>query len=150
MGAKTRKLRIAVWDRAALANAYVSGMKKDVNIQGNQYNILVTCLSNIIGQVPHAIVIQVVAPRIWFPLMTVLWAGLTMCCSATNTFSQVATIRFFQGVVEASTYSGTQYIIGSWYKEQEISKRVGLFSASGMAGTMFAGSLRPFLFLASK
>ncbi|KAK2802883.1 hypothetical protein FQN51_004145 [Onygenales sp. PD_10] len=184
MGARTRKLRIAVWgeapetqlertvlstrllrkidffiltyccvafffnylDRAALANAYVSGLKEDLNIVGNQYNILVTCLSvgspialDIIGQVPHAIVIQVVAPRIWFPLMTVLWAGLTMCSAATHNFSQLAAIRFFQGVIEASTYSGTQYIIGSWYKPQEIGKRVGLFSASGMAGTMFAG-----------
>ncbi|KAK2784974.1 hypothetical protein FQN53_008025 [Emmonsiellopsis sp. PD_33] len=133
-------------NRAALANAYVSGLKEDLNIVGNQYNILVTCLSvgspialDIIGQVPHAIVIQVVAPRIWFPLMTVLWAGLTMCSAATHNFSQLAAIRFFQGVIEASTYSGTQYIIGSWYKPQEIGKRVGLFSASGMAGTMFAG-----------
>ena len=42
-------------------------------------------------------------------------------------------------MAEASTYSGTNYIIGSWYKPQEIGKRTGLFAASGMAGTMFAG-----------
>ena len=71
--------------------------------------------------------------------MTLLWAGLTMCTAATHTFSQLAAIRFFQGIVEASTYGGTQYIIGSWYKPQEIGKRIGLFAASGMAGTMFAG-----------
>lgn len=32
-------------DRAVLANAYVSGMKEDINLEGNQYNLLVTCLS---------------------------------------------------------------------------------------------------------
>jgi len=42
-------------------------------------------------------------------------------------------------MAEASTYSGTNYIIGSWYKPHEIGKRTGLFAASGMAGTMFAG-----------
>ncbi|KAL1960884.1 hypothetical protein VTO42DRAFT_5867 [Malbranchea cinnamomea] len=174
MGAKLRKLRIAVWgeapespeerkllqkidffiltycciafffnylDRAVLGNAYVSGMKEDTNLTGNQYNILVTCLSvgYIIGQVPHALVIQRVAPRIWFPLMTLVWALLTMVCGACHNFSQLAAVRFFQGVAEASTYSGTQYIIGSWYKGPEVGKRIGLFQASGMVGTMFSG-----------
>ncbi|GAM41945.1 hypothetical protein TCE0_042f15475 [Talaromyces pinophilus] len=32
-------------DRAVLANAYVSGMKEDISLTGNQYNLLVTCLS---------------------------------------------------------------------------------------------------------
>ncbi|CAG9948932.1 unnamed protein product [Clonostachys rosea f. rosea IK726] len=75
-------------DRAVLGNAYVSGMKEDINLTGNQYNILVTCLSvgYIIGQVPHGLVIQKVAPRIWFPLMTVVWALLTMACAATKSF----------------------------------------------------------------
>ncbi|RSM09142.1 hypothetical protein CEP52_004237 [Fusarium oligoseptatum] len=130
-------------DRAVLGNAYVSGMKEDINLTGDEYNLLVTCLAvgYIIGQVPHGLVIQKVAPRIWFPLMTLVWAALTMVCGACNNFSQLAAVRFFQGIAEASTYSGTQYIIGSWYKGPEVGKRVGLFQASGMVGTMFAGIL---------
>ncbi|KAH7120648.1 major facilitator superfamily domain-containing protein [Dactylonectria macrodidyma] len=128
-------------DRAVLGNAYVSGMKEDINLSGNEYNLLVTCLAvgYIIGQVPHGLVIQKVPPRIWFPLMTLFWALLTMVCAACNSFSHLAAVRFFQGIAEASTYSGTQYIIGSWYKGPEVGKRVGLFQASGMVGTMFAG-----------
>jgi ACS family pantothenate transporter-like MFS transporter len=71
--------------------------------------------------------------------MTMVWSCLTMVCAACNGFSSLAAVRFIQGVVEASTYSGTQYIIGSWYKGPEVGKRIGLFQASGMAGTMFAG-----------
>lgn len=56
--------------------------------------------------------------------------------AACQNFTQMAVVRFFQGVIEASTYAGTQYIIGSWYKPSEIGKRVGLFSACGQAGTM--------------
>lgn len=94
---------------------------------------------DIVGQVPHGLVIQKIAPRIWFPLMTVVWAALTMVCAACNSYSQLAAVRFLQGIAEASTYSGTQYIIGSWYKGSEAGKRIGLFQASGMVGTMFAG-----------
>ncbi len=71
--------------------------------------------------------------------MVVIWGALTMCCAAARGFSDLCAIRVFQGVIEASTYSGTQYIIGSWYKGPEIGKRTGLFAASGMAGTMFSG-----------
>lgn len=31
-----------------------------------------------VGQLPHGIIIQRVPPRIWFPLMVVIWAGLTV------------------------------------------------------------------------
>ncbi|PCG95480.1 Major facilitator superfamily domain, general substrate transporter [Penicillium occitanis (nom. inval.)] len=94
-------------DRAVLANAYVSGMKEDISLTGNQYNLLVTCLS----------------------------------VGSCHSFSNLAAVRFFQGMAEASTYSGTQYIIGSWYKGNEAGKRIGLFQASGMVGTMFSGVL---------
>jgi ACS family pantothenate transporter-like MFS transporter len=66
---------------------------------------------------------------------------VAMCMAACSSFSQLAAVRFFQGVIEASTYAGTQYIIGSWYKPSEIGKRVGFFSAFAQAGTMFGGIL---------
>jgi ACS family pantothenate transporter-like MFS transporter len=31
-----------------------------------------------IGQLPHGVIIQKIAPRIWFPSMVVIWAGLTV------------------------------------------------------------------------
>lgn len=129
-------------------------MKEDLKLEGTNLNIINTCLTvgcechhkrtharthppplhslipDIIGQVPHALAIQKVPPRIWFSLMVIIWGGLTMCCAAARNFSDLCAIRFFQGVVEASTYSGTQYIIGSWYKPAEIGKRTGLFAAS--------------------
>jgi MFS family permease len=45
-------------------------------------------------------------------------------------------IRFFQGLAESSTFVGTHYILGSWYTERELGKRSGIFTASGLAGTM--------------
>lgn len=62
-----------------------------------------------------------------------------MVSAACNTVTQLCVVRFFLGVAEASTYAGTIYIIGSWYKPKEISKRTAIFTASGQVGTMFAG-----------
>lgn len=71
--------------------------------------------------------------------MVVIWGGLVMVSAACKTYQQLMAVRFFQGLIEASTYCGTLYIIGSWYKPLEIAKRTAIFTASGQAGTMFAG-----------
>lgn len=62
-----------------------------------------------------------------------------MASAAAKTVTQLCVIRYFLGLAEASTYAGTIYIIGAWYKPEEISKRTALFTASGQVGTMFAG-----------
>lgn len=62
-----------------------------------------------------------------------------MASAAVKTVTQLCAIRFLLGLAEASTYSGTMYIIGAWYKPNEIAKRTALFTASGQVGTMFAG-----------
>lgn len=32
-------------------------------------------------------------------------------------------IRFVMAIFEASTFSGTHFILGSWYKDKELGKR---------------------------
>jgi MFS transporter, ACS family, pantothenate transporter len=128
-------------DRAAFANAYVAGQKEDLGLIGNQYNLLISMFTAgyVIAQIPHAITLQVVAPRIWLPTTMIAWSGLTMCCAACQNFSQLAAVRFFQGAMEASLYCGTMYVMGAWYTSQEIAKRTAIFTAIGQIGSMFAG-----------
>ena len=42
-------------------------------------------------------------------------------------------------LTDDSLWSGTMYIIGSWYTPLEIAKRTSLFAAIGQVGSMFAG-----------
>jgi sugar phosphate permease len=100
---------------------------------------LLTCHSACVGQIPHALIIQKVAPRFWLPFTLLVWSGLTMCCAACKTYEQLCVVRFFQGFFESSLYSGTIYILGSWYKPLEIAKRTAIFTAIGQIGSMFAG-----------
>jgi hypothetical protein len=44
--------------------------------------------------------------------------------------------------MESATFVGTHYVLGSWYKSEELGKRTAIFISAGIAGTMFSGILR--------
>ncbi|KAF5388136.1 hypothetical protein D9615_000261 [Tricholomella constricta] len=131
-------------DRSNISNAYVSGMKEELNMVGtefNKINTIFTC-GYIIGMIPNNLMLQVVSPRIWFPSMQIVWGVLTFGTSAVHSVQQIYIIRFFQGMAESSTFVGSHYILGSWYKPEELGKRSGIFTSSGLIGTLFSGILQ--------
>ncbi|KAI9640614.1 hypothetical protein NHQ30_010913 [Ciborinia camelliae] len=96
----------------------------------------------IIGQIPSNLALYYVKPRIFFPLMMVLWGCLTIITAAAQHPRDIMAIRFFQGIAESTTFVGTHYILGSWYTPRELGKRSGIFTSSGLAGTMFGGFIQ--------
>ncbi|RDA90696.1 hypothetical protein CP533_4959 [Ophiocordyceps camponoti-saundersi (nom. inval.)] len=150
-------------DRSNLANAYVSGMREDLGFVGDQLNQINTCFtigscgytiqlrtrrdetqlhftsSYILGQVPSNLSLSYIRPRLWFPSMMLIWGSLTMATAATHSPKAIMAIRLFQGACEASTFVGTHLVLGAWYKQSELGIRSGIFTASGLAGTMIGG-----------
>ncbi|KAE9992848.1 hypothetical protein EG327_007475 [Venturia inaequalis] len=131
-------------DRSNLNNAYVSGMKEDLHFHGNQLNQINTVFTvgYIIGQVPSNLALYYIKPRIFFPSMVLLWGCLTIITSSVQHPTSIMAIRFFQGIAESSTFVGTHYILGSWYTASELGKRSGIFTSSGLAGTMISGFIQ--------
>ncbi|KAJ5100266.1 major facilitator superfamily domain-containing protein [Penicillium angulare] len=131
-------------DRMNLNNAYVSGMEQDLGFKGNQLNQINTIFYGgyVLGQIPNNIALQKFSPRIYFPACMVAWGLLTLGTGFTNNPTQVMVIRFFQAAIESSTFVGCHYILGSWYKTDELGKRTAIFTSSGLAGTMFSGFLQ--------
>ncbi|KAI1533970.1 ProP Permease of the major facilitator superfamily, partial [Pyrenophora tritici-repentis] len=127
--------------RQAFANAYVAGLREDLKLKGNEYSVLLSMFTagSVVGQIPHGLIIQKVRPSIWLPLTLTLWSGMTMCSAACKNYQQLCAVRFLQGFLEASVYSGSIYVLGSWYKPSEIAKRAAIFTAVGQVGSMFAG-----------
>ncbi|ENH62229.1 Pantothenate transporter liz1 [Fusarium oxysporum f. sp. cubense race 1] len=127
-----RLIRKLVTDRQAFANAYVTGLKEALELSGNQYNVLLSMASAgmLVGQIPSSIIIHKIRPRIWMSSMVVVWAGLTMASAACKTYAQLCAVRFLMGLAEASTYAGSIYIMGSWYKSNEIAKRTAMFTVA--------------------
>lgn len=131
-------------DRANINNAYVSGMKEDLHMHGNQITKINTIFScgYIVGMLPMNVALLKIPGRYWFPFSILGWGLLTLGNFRANTVTTVYCIRFFQGFLEASSFVGTHYILGSWYTESELAKRSGIFTASGLAGTLFSGFLQ--------
>jgi len=64
-----------------------------------------------------------------------------MCLSRCNSAKQIYVLRFFVGLAESAFYPGMQYVIGSWYRKDELAKRSCIFHTSSAIGTMFSGYL---------
>jgi MFS family permease len=128
-------------DRQSFANAYVAGLREDLSLKGNEYSILLSLFvaGSVVGAIPHSLIIQKVRPGIWLPFTLIVWSCITMCSAACKTYTQLAVVRFFQGMMEASVYGGTIYVMGSWYKPSEIATRTAIFTAVGQVGSMCAG-----------
>ncbi|KAL2838973.1 major facilitator superfamily domain-containing protein [Aspergillus pseudoustus] len=130
-------------DQSNLNNAFVSGMKEDLGMYANQLNYVQTLwtVGYIIGEVPSNILITRVRPSIWISAMQIVWSVLTMAMSRCSTVTQLYVLRFFIGLAESGFYPGMSYLIGSWYRKDEIAKRSGIFNASSAVATMFSGYL---------
>ncbi|KAI1100163.1 MFS general substrate transporter [Jackrogersella minutella] len=128
-------------DQVNVNSAFVSGMKEDLGLYGNELNYMVTCwtVGYVIGEVPSNMLLTKVRPSIWIPACEVVWSVLTILLSKCKNAQQIYVLRFFIGLAESAFYPGMQYVIG--YRKDELAKRSCIFHASGAIGTMFSGYL---------
>lgn len=131
-------------DRVGFVNAYVSGMQHDLSLKGDDFNLINTCFTvgYVIGMIPNNLILLVIQPRIWLSFCTLAWGILTLSMYKVTTFQQCCAIRFFQAVFESCTFSGTHLILGSWYKENELTIRSAIFTSSGLIGSLFSGFMQ--------
>ncbi|KAH0383801.1 putative MFS transporter Liz1/Seo1, partial [Aureobasidium melanogenum] len=130
-------------DQSNINNAFVSGMKEDLGLYGNQLNYMQTCwtVGYVIGEIPSNVLLTKIRPRYWLPALELIWTILTFCTCKANSATQLYVIRFFVGLAESAFYPGMQYIIGSWYRKDELAKRSCIFHTSSAIATMFSGYL---------
>jgi len=65
-----------------------------------------------------------------------------MVLASANSFTALIIIRFFVGLAESTFYPAIQYVIGSWYKGDELGKRACIFHTASAIGPMFSGFLQ--------
>ncbi|WQF89293.1 Putative major facilitator superfamily, MFS transporter superfamily [Colletotrichum destructivum] len=130
-------------DQVNINNAFVSGMKEDLGLYGNELNYMQVCwtVGYVVGEIPSNMLLTRIRPGIWIPLCEVTWSVLTILLVKCETATQIYVLRFFIGLAESTFYPGMQYIIGSWYRKDELAKRSCLFHAMGNVGSMVSGYL---------
>ncbi|OCF72393.1 pantothenate transporter [Kwoniella mangroviensis CBS 8886] len=131
-------------DQQNTNTAFLSGMKEDLNMYGNQ---LVTSTSiwtvgYVIGQIPANLLLTRIEPRWVIPTLELGWGIATLGSYAVKSYKSLYALRFLVGLFESGFYPGIHYLLGSWYTPAEIGKRAMIFWLAGSLGQMFSGFLQ--------
>ncbi|KAH8673398.1 pantothenate transporter liz1 [Xylariales sp. PMI_506] len=130
-------------DQSNIANAYVSGMKKDLNIQANEYTYMLMCytISFAIMQVPANAIALKIPPRICLIACEIGWTIFTFAQAGARSTNQMYAFRFMIGLFESAFSPIIIFLIGSWYTKTEMAKRIAIWHITGFFGSATSGFL---------
>ncbi|WWD03818.1 hypothetical protein V865_001874 [Kwoniella europaea PYCC6329] len=131
-------------DQNNLANAYVSGMKEDLNIQANQYTYMGTIYNAVVAamQIPSSFIVMKVRPSLFLAICEIGWGIFTFAQAGAKSYQAMYGFRFCIALFESFYYPIGFFILGSWYTRPELAKRIGLWFIAGPAGSAFSGFLQ--------
>lgn len=93
-------------------------------------------------QLPVTLLLLKVSPRVVIAGLEFIWGLSTLLSMFCKSYKTLYCARFFVGVAEAGYYPGMQFIVGSFYKPQELAKRAVIFHTAGTLGSIFSGALQ--------
>ncbi|EXJ80744.1 hypothetical protein A1O3_07028 [Capronia epimyces CBS 606.96] len=153
-------------DRQNLTNAFVSGMKEDLGLYGNEMNYAQTTYSvvNILCIWPINLAMTRCNPRYFIPALEIGWTIATFASSAMKTPLQMYALRGLVGLFEwyveshpttydpednaelitkySGHFSAIMYVAGGWFQKRELAKRIFLINSAGHIGPMFSSYLQ--------
>ncbi|KAJ7104469.1 major facilitator superfamily domain-containing protein [Mycena belliarum] len=131
-------------DQQNINQAYVSGMKEDLNLNGNELNYFTTYfnIGYCIMLVPSQIIMTYVRPSYWLSGLELIWGLLTGLIATAHTAQQIYVLRAFIGVCESSAWPGMMTLFMHWYTPTELAKRMGFYHSCQAIGGMMANALQ--------
>lgn len=131
-------------DQTNLNNAYVSGMKESLGMKGNDlvHTQAVFTVGSIVFQIPFMYILYRAPLNYVLPALDFCWSCFTLGVYKANNTSHLQAMRFFIGVFEAPCYLAYQYLFGSWYKVDEITRRSMIYYIGQYLGVLTSGLLQ--------
>ncbi|KAF4483534.1 large neutral amino acid transporter [Fusarium agapanthi] len=131
-------------DQTNINNAYVSGMAEDLDFHGNELVQFQTIfvVGNVVGLLPFIYLFPRVPMHILVPSLDLGWGIFTLLQYRATSYAEIMAYRFMVSLFEASYFPGVHFVLGSWYRSDEIGRRGGLFYVGLTLGTMTAGLLQ--------
>ncbi|ODV68295.1 putative pantothenate transporter [Hyphopichia burtonii NRRL Y-1933] len=123
-------------DQANYKNAYVSGMKEDLNMSGSDYNWLSTYYT--IGYAIAAIPCQILMTRV----KASYFMGGCELVYGIYKVNYLFGLRFLIGFFESCSWSGITFVLFNYYNPQELSFRGGLIMVATQCGRAFTGFMQ--------
>lgn len=135
-------------DTVNLNNAYVSGMKEELGMKGNDlvHTQYMFSIGNIIFQLPFLFFLNKVPLNFLLPSLDLGWSLLTVGEAYVTSLSGIKALRFFIGVFEAPSYLAYQYLFGCFYKHDEMVRRSAFYYFGQYIGTLSSGGIQSAVF----
>lgn len=132
---------LSYMDRTNIGNAKTAGMARDLGLTDNQYSLAVTTfqIGYVVAGPPSNMILSRVRPSIYIPILMVLWGSVVAVLAAVKTPAQLLGVRFLLGIMEAGFSPAVLFIISSWYRKHEQSKRFMTFLSAGILSGAFGG-----------
>ncbi|KAF3388585.1 putative transporter SEO1 [Penicillium rolfsii] len=133
-----------VLDSSATSTAYVSGMKEDLKLYGNQLNYLNTVymVGFITMQIPLTLLMTRCPVNYFLPAADLFWGVFTLAQYKASNVTQLYALRFFVGALGGFFFPAVQWYLGSWYKRSELSRRGAIFFIASQVGSMSSGYIQ--------
>lgn len=125
-------------------NAYASGMSEDLDFHGNQLVQFQTIfyVGNVVGLIPFVYLFPRVPMHVLVPTLDLCWGVFTLLQYRAQSYGEMMAYRFLVSLSEASYFPGVHFVLGSWYRSDEVGRRGGAFYAGLTLGTLTASLLQ--------
>ncbi|KAM7207921.1 Major facilitator superfamily domain containing protein [Naviculisporaceae sp. PSN 640] len=130
-------------DRTNVGNARILGLEHDLGLTNLQYNqgLAVFYATYIASELPSNLVLKKITPKIWLPLLTVIWGIITMCLGFVRNFGSFFAVRAILGIAEGGLLPGMVLYLSGLYTRQEMALRIGIFYTAASLSGAFGGLL---------
>lgn len=131
-------------DSSNLNNAYVSGLKGDIGMKGN--DLIDTQVLFLVGGVIFELPWLFLLPRV--PITYVLfacefaWSILTLALYKVTDVATLKALRFLIGCCEAAYFPCVHYLFLVWFKSTEVGRIGGIFYIGQFLGILTSGLLQ--------
>ncbi|KAL2849260.1 major facilitator superfamily domain-containing protein [Aspergillus pseudoustus] len=129
-------------DQGNINNAYVSGMADELGFRGNELVHFQTIFTvgNVVALLPFTYLFPRVPMHYLVPALDLMWGIFTLLQYRATSYAEIMAYRFLVSIFEASYFPGVHFVLGSWYKSNEIGRRGGAFYV-GLSLGMLTASL---------
>ncbi|KAI9172818.1 transporter [Paramyrothecium foliicola] len=130
-------------DRSNMGNAAVLGMREDLDLTGNRFNIALTMffVTYITCEIPANMIQRKLGPKIWLAFLTISFGLVTMCISFVRSFGALCATRVALGLCESGVLAGIMYTLSTFYRRHELTTRMGYLNAVVTLSGAFGGLL---------
>lgn len=130
-------------DKGNISNAKTSGIDKDLGIEGQQWNDMLSIfyIPFVLFAVPLSLVIKRFNAANVIPILMFTFGSISLLAATAFNFGSLMTARWFLGTCESAFFPGIIYYLSTFYRRHELARRLALFYAAANIANAFSGLL---------